>query len=94
MTPTDEEGGQYICGTVHNFFALISEIVDQNADHIALFLALLFQVRVDSLVAAEEFLQYLRLPGVPHGLFVIMHFHMIFDVFPPAVPSGIDAFGT
>ena len=57
------------------------------------FVLFVLEVCVDLFVPFDQFFQRLRLPGIPHGLFVVRHAHVYFDVFAPSIPGRIHSWG-
>ena len=53
------------------------------------FVLFVLEVCVDLFVPFDQLFQRLRLPSVPHGLFVVRHAHVHFDVFAPSIPGRI-----
>ena len=78
---------------MHDLLARIREIIHQTQNDISFFVLFVLEVRVDLFVPLDQFLQRLRLPGIPHGLFVVRHAHVYFDVFAPRVPGRIHSWG-
>ena len=78
---------------MHDLLAGIRKIVQQAQENISCFVLFGLEVCIDIFGAARSIFQRVRLPSIPHGLFVVRHAHVYFDVLPPSIPGRIHSWG-